>query len=130
MPRILVTGSGGGDEGVGRRRRGLCCAAARPGEGLRCAGRRVDARQVLREAYEALTAMGAEAFAERARRELSATEETVRRRTVEAPEELTPQEAQIARLARGTRARRSPPSCSSARAVDHHPRKTGCLPHG
>ena len=43
--------------------------------------------------------MGAEAFAERARRELLATGETVRKRTVETRDELTPQEAQIARLA-------------------------------
>jgi DNA-binding NarL/FixJ family response regulator len=43
--------------------------------------------------------MGAEAFAERARRELSATGETVRKRTVETVDELTTQEAQIARLA-------------------------------
>jgi DNA-binding CsgD family transcriptional regulator len=44
--------------------------------------------------------MGAEGFAERARRELAATGETVRKRTVEKRDELTPQEAQIARLAR------------------------------
>ena len=44
--------------------------------------------------------MGAEAFAERARRELLATGETVRRRSVETLDELTPQEAQVARLAR------------------------------
>ena len=43
--------------------------------------------------------MGAEAFAERARRELSATGETVRKRTVETLDELTAQEAQVARLA-------------------------------
>jgi DNA-binding CsgD family transcriptional regulator len=70
------------------------------GEWLRRAGRRVDARQQLRTAYEMLAAMGVEGFAERARRELAATGETVRRRTVETRDELTPQEAQIARLAR------------------------------
>ena len=43
--------------------------------------------------------MGVDAFAERARRELAATGETVRRRTVETAGELTPQEAHIARLA-------------------------------
>jgi DNA-binding NarL/FixJ family response regulator len=43
--------------------------------------------------------MGAEAFAERARRELSASGETVRRRTAETLDELTTQEAQVARLA-------------------------------
>ena len=44
--------------------------------------------------------MGVEAFAERARRELLATGETARKRTVETSDELTAQEAQIARLAR------------------------------
>jgi DNA-binding CsgD family transcriptional regulator len=70
------------------------------GEWLRREGRRVDAREQLRTAYEMLTAMGAEAFAERARRELVATGETVRKRTVGTLDQLTPQEAQIARLAR------------------------------
>jgi DNA-binding NarL/FixJ family response regulator len=73
------------------------------GEWLRRAGRRLDARQELRTAHEALTAMGAEAFAERARRELLATGETARKRTAETLDELTPQEAQIARLARDGR---------------------------
>ena len=59
-----------------------------------------DARQPLRTAHEMLTTMGAEAFAERARRELAATGETVRKRSVETRDELTAQEAQIARLAR------------------------------
>ncbi len=70
------------------------------GEWLRREGRRVDARQQLRTAYEMLSTMGADAFAERARRELAATGETVRKRTVGTVDELTPQEAQIARLAR------------------------------
>jgi len=69
------------------------------GEWLRREGRRVDARAQLRAAFEALTAMGVEAFADRARRELQATGETVRRRTVETQGDLTPQEAHIARLA-------------------------------
>lgn len=73
------------------------------GEWLRRAGRRSDARQVLRTAHETLMAMGAEAFGERARRELVATGEKVRKRTVETLDELTPQEAQIARLARDGR---------------------------
>jgi len=47
-----------------------------------------------------LAMMGIEAFAERARRELEATGETARKRTVETREELTAQEAVIARLAR------------------------------
>jgi DNA-binding NarL/FixJ family response regulator len=59
----------------------------------------VDARTQLRTAYDALAAMGVEAFVERAQNELLATGETVRRRTVETAGELTAQEAHIARLA-------------------------------
>jgi DNA-binding CsgD family transcriptional regulator len=70
------------------------------GEWLRREGRRVDAREQLRAARAALTAMGAEAFAERARNELLATGEKVRKREDHLRDELTPQERQIARLAR------------------------------
>ncbi|MGH3768804.1 MAG: helix-turn-helix transcriptional regulator [Pseudonocardiaceae bacterium] len=69
------------------------------GEWLRRENRRIDAREQLRAAYEMLSRIGADAFAERARRELVATGETVRKRTAETPELLTAQEAQIARLA-------------------------------
>ena len=69
------------------------------GEWLRRTGRRVDAREQLRAAYELLASIGAQAFAERARRELLATGETIRKRTAETRDALTPQEAQIARLA-------------------------------
>ena len=69
------------------------------GEWLRREGRRVDARVQLRSAHETLTAMGVDAFAERARHELLATGETVRKRTVETSAELTAQEAHICRLA-------------------------------
>jgi DNA-binding CsgD family transcriptional regulator len=69
------------------------------GEWLRREHRRADAREQLRVAYAMLSDMGMEAFAERARRE--ATGETVRRRTVETLDELTPQEVQVARLAAG-----------------------------
>jgi DNA-binding CsgD family transcriptional regulator len=69
------------------------------GEWLGRENRRVDAREQLRTAYEMLTAMGADGFAERARRELAATGETVRKRTDETRGELSAQEAQIARLA-------------------------------
>ncbi len=69
------------------------------GEWLRREHRRVDAREQLRVAYTMLSDMGMEAFAERARRELLATGETVRKRTVDALDELTPQEVQVARLA-------------------------------
>ena len=70
------------------------------GEWLRRQARRVDARQQLRTAYDMLTAIGMAAFAERARRELIATGEKVRQRTVETSDQLTAQEALIARLAR------------------------------
>jgi DNA-binding CsgD family transcriptional regulator len=69
------------------------------GEWLRRENRRKDARAELRTAYDQLTEMGVEAFAERARRELLATGDTVRKRTVETATELTAQEACIARLA-------------------------------
>ncbi len=69
------------------------------GEWLRREGRRRAARTELRSAFDMLSDMGAGAFAERARRELVATGETVRKRSVEAREEFTAQEAQIARLA-------------------------------
>ncbi len=68
------------------------------GEWLRRQQRRRDAREQLRIAHEMFTSMGAEAFAERARIELLATGERARLRTAPAAEELTPQEAQIARL--------------------------------
>jgi DNA-binding CsgD family transcriptional regulator len=69
------------------------------GEWLRRQKRRIDAREQLRAAYQMLTAMNLAGFAERARRELLATGETVRKRTGDAASELTSQEAQIARLA-------------------------------
>ena len=73
------------------------------GEWLRRGGRRSDAREQLRTAHEMLEAMGLEAFAERARRELIATGETVRKRSMENTTQLTSQEALIARLARDGR---------------------------
>jgi DNA-binding CsgD family transcriptional regulator len=70
------------------------------GEWLRRERRRADARAQLRTAHEMFDAIGMQAFAERARRELRATGENVRRRATGTHGELTPQEAQIARLAR------------------------------
>jgi DNA-binding CsgD family transcriptional regulator len=95
------------------------------GEWLRRERRRVDARVELRTAHDMLDAMGIEAFAERARRELLATGETVRKRSPETRDELTAQEGLIARLARdglsnpeiGTRLFISP------RTVKYHLRK-------
>jgi DNA-binding CsgD family transcriptional regulator len=69
------------------------------GEWLRRESRRVEARVQLRSAFDALASMGAEAFAERARRELQATGEKVRKRSEDTRADLTPQEAEIAQLA-------------------------------
>jgi DNA-binding CsgD family transcriptional regulator len=95
------------------------------GEWLRRENRRVDAREQLRAAHELFSGMGAEAFAERARRELAATGETVRKRTVETLDELTTQEAQVARLAADGRTN---PEIGaelfiSPRTVEYHLRK-------
>jgi DNA-binding CsgD family transcriptional regulator len=70
------------------------------GEWLRRRGRRVDAREQLRTAHASFVEMGAGAFAERSYRELQATGETARKRTIETTDELTPHEARIARMAR------------------------------
>ena len=70
------------------------------GEWLRREKRRAEARDQLRAAFDALTSMGAEAFAERARRELLATGETARKRSDDTRTDLTPQEEEIAQLAR------------------------------
>ncbi len=89
-------------ERLGRSRIAVHLARAQLvyGEWLRRENRRVEAREQLRAAHETLSGIGAEAFAERARRELLATGETARRRTDETRDILTPQEAEIARLAR------------------------------
>jgi DNA-binding CsgD family transcriptional regulator len=70
------------------------------GEWLRRERRRVDAREQLRTAFEMFNAMGIETLAVRAERELLATAEHARKRSVETRDELTAQEAQVARLAR------------------------------
>jgi ATP/maltotriose-dependent transcriptional regulator MalT len=70
------------------------------GEWLRREGRRVDSREQLRAAHSVFASIGMDAFAERARRELIATGEKLRKRSGETHCELTPQEAQIAGLAR------------------------------
>ena len=89
-------------ERLGRTRLRLQLARAHLvyGEWLRRERRRLDARRQLRSALEMFTSMGTEAFAGRAERELLATGEHVRRRNAPTQHELTPQEAQIAQLAR------------------------------
>ncbi len=83
-----------------RRRPELARAHLLYGEWLRREPRRIEAREQLRTAYEQFTSIGMEAFAERARNELLATGDKVRKRTVETRDDLTAQERQIARLAR------------------------------
>jgi len=73
------------------------------GEWLRREQRRLDARRQLHAAYHLFTGIGADAFAERARRELLATGEKVRKREVDTHDQLTPQEKHIVRLARDGR---------------------------
>jgi DNA-binding CsgD family transcriptional regulator len=89
-------------ERLGRSRAAVDLARSRLlyGEWLRRENRRADAREVLRAAHESLSQMGAEAFAERARRELLATGEVAPRITAETRDALTPQEIQVARMAR------------------------------
>ncbi|TCO51315.1 regulatory LuxR family protein [Kribbella antiqua] len=96
------------------------------GEWLRREGRRVDAREQLRTAHEQLEEMGLEAFAERARHELLATGETVRKRTPDTLTDLTAQEAQIAGLARDglTNVEIGAQLYISPRTVEWHLRKT------
>jgi DNA-binding CsgD family transcriptional regulator len=89
-------------ERLARSRVGVVLARAHLlyGEWLRRERRRLDARKQLRTAHEMFITMGAENFAERAERELLATGERARKRTVETRKDLTPQEAQVAQLAR------------------------------
>jgi DNA-binding CsgD family transcriptional regulator len=95
------------------------------GEWLRRQNRRLDARQQLRDAHGSLVAMGADGFAERARRELIATGEHVSKRNTMPNLELTPQEAHITRLARDgrTNAEIGAELFLSIRTVEWHLRK-------
>ena len=110
--RALLSGGAAADElyreaidRLGRTR--LCPELARAhllyGEWLRREGRRVDAREQLRTARDMFAATSMEAFAERARRELIATGQKLRKRSVGTCDQLTPQEEQIALLARDGR---------------------------
>jgi ATP/maltotriose-dependent transcriptional regulator MalT len=132
--RALVT-TGAATEGLYREaiqrlsRAGLRPELARThllhGEWLRGQGRHHDARHQLRTAYDMFAGMGMDAFGARARRELSRTGEKVRTRPVQVRDGLTPQEEQIARLARNGL---SNPEIGaqlflSARTVEWHLRK-------
>jgi DNA-binding CsgD family transcriptional regulator len=92
-------------EALGRSRVAAHLARARLGYGewLRRENRRVDAREQLHQAFDAFATMGASGFADRARRELLASGEKVRKRRDDTRDELTPQETLIARLARDGR---------------------------
>jgi DNA-binding CsgD family transcriptional regulator len=95
------------------------------GEWLRRENRRVDAREQLRAAFDRFHEIGVEGFTERARRELLATGETAPRRTEETRDVLTPQEAQIARMAsdRQTNPEIGAKLFISPRTVEYHLRK-------
>jgi DNA-binding CsgD family transcriptional regulator len=132
--RALLTGDAGAEslyreaiERLGRTRLRPELARARLlyGEWLRRQRRHADARGELRIALEMFNDFGMEAFAERTHRELRATGERPRRRTPDMRDQLTPQEAQVARLAAEGRTNREIAAqlFISPNTVDYHLRK-------
>jgi DNA-binding CsgD family transcriptional regulator len=96
------------------------------GEWLRRERRRLSARKELQVAHDLFCNFGMDAFAERARGELEATGERARKRTVDTLDQLTPQEAQIARLAADGNTNREIATqlFISPNTVEYHLRKT------
>ncbi|MDX6453341.1 MAG: hypothetical protein QOH16_3390 [Gaiellaceae bacterium] len=134
VARALVSGGDAADilyragiEQLGRTRIAPYRARAHLlyGEWLRREGRRVEARAQLQVANGMLTAIGAGAFAERAARELLATGQRARRRTVETLGQLTVREAEIAHLARDGHTNKEIGSrlFISGRTVEYHLQK-------
>ena len=95
------------------------------GEWLRREGRRIDAREQLQTAHDMLAGFGMSAFAERARRELTATAGKPRKRSAESRDDLTAQEAEIADLARDGYSNREIGAqlFLSSRTIEWHMRK-------
>jgi DNA-binding CsgD family transcriptional regulator len=134
--KALVAGDDEYEEAFARAMAALGPLAAEPsferarlwlnwGERLRRSGRRIDAREHLRAAYDVFELLGAEPWAERAGAELRATGETARRRNVSTLDELTPQELQVLReiVAGATYRQAAQNLFLSPKTIEYHLRK-------